>query len=57
MKKLEQIMIKGWNECLSSKLYISYLDFLKIKYSTASEKKNYELCGKINELIYNEINN
>lgn len=56
MTTLEKRLRDQYNECLALRIYISWLDFLRTVYDSASEKKQYNKCADIQNLICDEIN-
>lgn len=53
---IRQNALQLFNDCIKSKIYVSYLSVLKTMYETATKQKKYEKAHIINELISEEIN-
>ena len=55
--KIENELLKRFNECCALGLGLSYRAILNIAYETASEKNQYNKCTIIQELIAEDIYN
>lgn len=53
---IEKKAIQLFNDCIKSRLNVSYLSILNTMYLTACEKNQHEKAHIINELIIEEIN-